>query len=153
MNLRLGNTEIIPVSAVVTIILRNCIMPPTLAKLSGFYITSQDKFFNKIDIGPELALTNTAPGSDTSGNSKATITSNTGVLATKSTYKFLIYIVGNIPKNGYFTLKVPLTVGLPSDVSTMLFSCTSFCYSDNISPSLDPSDASMRTLLFQGVYP
>ena len=42
MNLRLGNTEIIPVSAVVTIILRNCIMPPTLATLSGFYITSQD---------------------------------------------------------------------------------------------------------------
>jgi hypothetical protein len=76
MNLRLGNGDIIPVGVVVTIILRNCIMPPTLATLSGFNITSQDEFFNKIDIGPELSLTNSAPGSDTSGNSKATITSN-----------------------------------------------------------------------------
>jgi hypothetical protein len=72
-------------------------------------------------------MTNTAPGVDSSGNSKATITSNEGVLETMSTYSFLIYTVGNIPQNGYFTLKIPLTVGLPSDVSTMLFSCTAFC--------------------------
>ena len=153
MDLRLGNTAVIPLGAVVTINLQKCVMPPTLAPLPGFIITTQDQFFNKIEIGPELTMTNTAPGVDSSGNSKATITSNEGVLETMSTYSFLIYTVGNIPQNGYFTLKIPLTVGLPSDVSTMLFSCTAFCQSENVSPSLDPSDISQRTLLFQGVYP
>jgi len=75
------------------------------------------------------------------------------VLEKDSTYSFLIYTTGNIPKGGYFTLKVPLSVGLPADVPLMDFVCTSFCYSENVSPSLDPTDMTSRTLLFQGVYP
>lgn len=76
MNLRLGNNEIIPSGAVISISLQKCTMPPTLAPLDGFIITTQDSLFNYIEISSSLTLTNTAPGSDSSGNSKATITSN-----------------------------------------------------------------------------
>ena len=128
MNLRLGNNAIIPSGSVVTIVLKKCKMPPTLAPLSGFIITSMDQYFNAIDIGRELILKNTAPGVDSSGQSKATITSNQGVLEKNSVYKFYINTVGNIPKDGYFTLKIPSTVGIPADpVSEMAIVCFSFC--------------------------
>ena len=82
MDLRLGNTQIIPSGAVISISLQKCTMPPTLAPLDGFIVTTQDANFNKIEIGPPRTLTNTAPGSDTTRSSKATITSNQGVLET-----------------------------------------------------------------------
>ena len=88
MNLKLGNDAIIPSGSVVTIALKKCKMPPTLAPLSGFIITSTDKNFNAIDIGPELCLQNFAPGVDSSGQSKVLITTDPSVLKNNSTYKF-----------------------------------------------------------------
>ena len=63
----LGNSAKIAAGAVVTVILNQCQMPPTLAPLTGFVITTTDSEFNLIEISPTLSVTNTAPGTDTSG--------------------------------------------------------------------------------------
>lgn len=65
---------------------------------------------------------------NTADQSGALITTNPGVLEKNAEYEFTIYTVGNIPKGGFFTLKVPQAVGLPSsDLSLMTFICQLNC--------------------------
>ena len=67
MNLLLNNNVDIVEFDVITIVLNQIKLPPTMAELDGFIIKSQDASFYAIDIGPKQTFKVLGPNTDTSG--------------------------------------------------------------------------------------
>jgi len=64
-------------------------------------------------------------------------------------YKFQIFTIGDIPSGGFFTLTIPTSIGVPSDPTTMKFTCLLNC--KNIGTKTWAPTT--RTLTFNSVYP
>ena len=101
-------------------------------------------------------LVNTLPGNENTTTlgaevQKAEIISGDAVMVTDSTYQFTVYTGGDMPKNAFFTLTVPLSVKLPENPATMIkLNCMIGCSSK--SPTIAWS-ATDRVLTFKGVVP
>jgi hypothetical protein len=73
-----------------------------------------------------MTLTNTIPGDENSVAgfvSTAQIKTLTGVYEKDQTYGFEVFLTGDIPMNGFITLKIPSIVGVPSSISSMTLEC------------------------------
>lgn len=99
------------------------------------------------------SITNTLPGTEstTSYTSEASITTETGVLEEGQTYRFKVYMPGDLPKDSYYTLYVPTTVGMPSSgVSGLTLTCQQYCTASDITLSYS---SSTRLITFTGAVP
>lgn len=105
-------------------------MPPSLCPLAGVVVFTGDTSYFKVEYSDYALLSNTLPGTEAVSDytSVASIETLTGVLETGQTYKFVVYLTGDLPKNGIFTLTVPSAIGLPADPTTGLaLTCISYC--------------------------
>jgi hypothetical protein len=128
-------------------------MPPCLQPVSGIKVYSGDTDFYKIEYSDYATLSTTLPGDATTANydSTAVIATLTGVSETDQTYRFSVALANDIPMNGYWTLYVPTTVGMPSNgISGLTLDCELECTTSDI--TLTYTD-STRLLLFGGAVP
>lgn len=122
----LGNSVAIASGSVLTVKMNEILMPPSLSPMDGIYVFSGDDEFYKIEYAEYATISNTLPGDEdtTDYTSSMSITTLTGVLEEDQTYEFSVYTTGDIPMNGYFTLYVPTSVGMPTnDVDDMTLTC------------------------------
>jgi len=149
----LGNTSKISTGSVLTVVLNEILMPPTLCPLDGIIVYTGDSEYFEIEYATYATITNTLPGDETTVDytSAASITTLTGVLEENQTYEFNIYTTGDIPMDGLFTLKIPTEVGLPSDPDNdFVLTCTQNCDESTITLTYS---SSLRLLTFSGVVP
>ena len=76
-----------------------------------------------------LSLENFQPANDASAllASSVEITGQRGVLETNTQYQFSIQTVGDIPREGFFTLTIPAGVGVPANPATFALNCILGC--------------------------
>lgn len=97
-----------------------------------------------------LSITNTEPGteSDSAFTSVASIETEKGVLEEGQTYKFVVYLNGDLPKDAWYTLLIPTAVGMPaSGASGLTLTCLQYCTASDITLSYS---SSTRLLTFAG---
>jgi hypothetical protein len=149
----LENDDEIPAEAVLTITVTKILMPPNLKPFGGNQISiitgDSDYFYIEEAIYEDLTIRTSTPGSTSSFyTSEAEITSDTGVSEEDQTYKFTVYLKGDIPQNGYFTLTVPSEVGMPSGLaSDLTVDCLSALSCDSIALTYT---SSTREIKFAG---
>jgi hypothetical protein len=62
-----------------------------------------------------------------------------------------VYLTGDIPQNGYFTLYVPTSVGMPTGgITDITLKCNQYCDESTITLSYT---SSLRLITFSGVVP
>lgn len=113
-------------------------MPPNLQSVDGITVYSADTDYYEIEKASYATIMNLLPGDDStvSSTSVASMQGLTGVLETDQEYKFTVYLTGDIPMNGYYTLEIPTTVGLPASPATDLtLTCDSLCTASAITLS------------------
>ena len=151
--INLQNSEVIAAGSVLTITMEKVMMPPTFKPLGNFIVYTGDSEFYKIEVADYMTLTNTIPGDENSIAgfvSTAEIKTLTGVYEKDQTYAFEVFLTGDIPMDGFFTLKIPTTVGVPSSISSMTLECTQSCEARDITLTWN---AGTRTITFSGVVP
>lgn len=153
LKILLGNGAIIATGSVVTVVVSEILMPPCLDPMDGIILYSGDTDYYEIEYATYMTIANSLPGDEdsTSYNSVAEITTLTGVLEEDQTYSFSVYMTGDLPMSGYFTLKIPTAVGMPSaGINGLTLTCTSYCDENDMTMTYS---SSTRIITFSGPVP